>query len=278
MSRAENISALVCLDLDGTFLNRAGQVSERNRAALISCLDKGAAVCFVTGRPYCFAKSLAVSIDPRIGVVAGAGACYEWEGELIEHPLPEDARRKFVDCLARSSAHAFFKGRRLFYTHDVYDRRFLYDWMNDRFPEEYRVQSLTELTFEELKERTEKIHKILVYEEDREGLDAFETLVSGIPGIQASRYNDVSFDVTSACTDKGRAIRDIRSRMGIPRERVLAVGDAPNDLPMFREAGVCVAMGNAKEEIKKACKKIAGSNEEDGAAQVLEHLESYLDG
>ena len=185
MSRAENISALVCLDLDGTLLNRAGQVSERNRAALISCLDKGAAVCFVTGRPYCFAKSLAVSIDPRIGVVAGAGACYEWEGELIEHPLPEDARRKFVDCLARSSAHAFFKGRRLFYTHDVYDRRFLYDWMNDRFPEEYRVQSLTELTFEELKERTEKIHKILVYEEDSRRL----------VGAQMASTEDISMGI-----------------------------------------------------------------------------------
>lgn len=274
--RKKKASVLVCLDLDGTLFDRQGRISKRTQSALRKCLDEGAAVCFVTGRPHCFAKYTALSVDSRIGVISGAGACCEWEGERIIHEIPDDSLRVFVDCLEHSKARAFFKGLNTFYTHEKYDARFLYDTYNDRFPADCQVRSFTELSYSKLREKAEKIHKILVYEEEREQLDAFETRVSGIRGIQVSRYNEISFDVTAAGVDKGRAVRDIRERLELPGEAVLAVGDAPNDLPMFREAGVRIAMGNAKEEIRRMCDRVTASNEEDGAAQVLEHLEQYV--
>lgn len=267
---------LICLDLDGTLLNRQSRISERNQKALKKCLDEGAAVYFVTGRPYCFTKALALNVDPRIGVISSAGACYEWEQELIVTAIPEYALSMFIDCLSQSKAHGFLKGLHDFYTHDTYDERFLYDRMNSWFPAGCQVQSFTELSFPELHRRAHDIHKILVYEEERARLDAFEAQISHIEGIEVSRYNDISFDVTAAGVDKGRAIRDIRGRLGILREDVLAIGDAPNDLPMLREAGVPIAMGNAKEEILRFCNWTTESNEADGVAQVLEHLDQYL--
>jgi len=269
-------SVLICLDLDGTLFNRQSEISERNRRALKNCLDKGAAVCFVTGRPYCFAKYTALSVDPRIRVISGAGACYEWSGSLITREIPKQALKEFVDCLSQSTAQAFFKGLHTFYTHEAYDERFLYDRYNPDFPPDCQVHSLTCLPYPELKKQVKDIHKILVYEKEKERLDTFEACVSVIPGLQVSRYNDISFDVTAAGVDKGRAILDIRSRLGLPKEAVLAIGDAPNDLPMFREAGIRVAMGNAREEIRRLCHYTTAANEEDGVAQVLEHLETYF--
>lgn len=266
----------ICLDLDGTLLNRQSRISERNQQALKKCLDEGAAVYFVTGRPYCFTKALAMTVDPRIGVISSAGACYEWEQERIITPVPEPALEAFMDCLEQSAAHAFLKGLHDFYTHDAYDERFLYDRMNGWFPADCQVQSFTNLSFSELRGQAHDIHKILVYEEERERLDIFEKQLSGINGIQVSRYNDISFDVTAAGVDKGKAIRDIRSRLGISRDCVLAIGDAANDLPMLQEAGIPIAMGNAREEILRFCKWTTTSNEEDGVAQVLEHLKQYL--
>lgn len=279
MSRTEQkrkISIMVCIDLDGTLLNRQSRISDRNQGALKKCLDEGATVYFVTGRPYCFTKSLAETVDTRIGVISAAGACYEWNGKLIENPIPDESLKEFVDCLEASTAHAFFKGLHNFYTHDAYDKRFLYDRMNDWFSPDCQVHSYVELSYGNLRERAKEIHKILVYEEEREHLDAFEERVSEIPGIQVSRYNDISFDVTAAGVDKGHAIRDICRRLGIARESVLAIGDASNDMPMLREAGVRVAMGNAREEIRLFCDRVTASNEEDGVAQVLEHLDDYI--
>lgn len=270
-------SAMICLDLDGTLLNSQSRVSERNQRALKKCLNEGAAVYFVTGRPYCFAKSLAESVDPRIGVISSAGACYEWNGELIVNTIPEDSLKAFVDCLELSTAHAFFKGQHRFYTHNAYDKRFLYDNMNVWFSPNCQVKSYVELSYAELREQAKEIHKILVYEEEKEHLNTFEEQVSKIPGIQVSRYNDISFDVTAAGVDKGRAIRDIRGRLGIAPQLVLAIGDAPNDMPMLQEAGIRIAMSNAKEEIRLYCEQVTGTNEEDGVAQVLEHLDNYLE-
>lgn len=267
---------LICLDLDGTLLNKKSRISERNQRALKKCLDEGAAVYFVTGRPYCFTKALAVSVDPRIGVISSAGACYEMGGELVITPVPDPALKAFIDCLEHSTAHAFLKGLHHFYTHDAYDERFLYDRMNSWFPADCQVQSFAGLSFSELRSQAHDIHKILVYEEEKDRLDAFEEQISGISGLLISRYNDISFDVTAAGVDKGRAIRDVRNHLGISRDSVLAIGDAPNDLPMLREAGIPVAMGNAKPEILRFCEWTTASNEEDGVAQVLEHPERYL--
>lgn len=52
-------------------------------------------------------------------------------------------------------------------------------------------------------------------------------------------------------------------------DRVVAFGDALNDLPMFLAADEAYAVENAAEELKKAATSVIGSNEEDGVAQWL---------
>lgn len=271
-----NRAYMICLDLDGTLLNRKGQVSVRNRKCLTDCLDRGFQVYFVTGRPYCFAKYIAESVDSRIGVIACAGACYEWEGRLIEHEIPQEALVQFIERLERSGAQAFFKGRTYFYTHEAYDRRFLYDHMNDGLPEKLKVRSYTGLSYEELKGTAAHVQKILVYDTDPERLERLEREVRRIPLLNADKYNTKGFDVTAKGTDKGTAILELRKRLGLKKSRILAMGDSLNDVPMFREAGYRIAMGNADPEIKEICDEVTGSNEEDGVAWILEHPDRYL--
>jgi len=45
-----------------------------------------------------------------------------------------------------------------------------------------------------------------------------------------------------------------------------------NDLPMLRQAGLGVAMGNARPEVQQAAKRVIKSNREEGLAQFLEEL------
>src|SRR4030095_3213898 len=55
-------------------------------------------------------------------------------------------------------------------------------------------------------------------------------------------------------------------------EQIIAIGDDVNDLPMLMQAGLGVAMGNARDEVKAAAKKVIGHNRDDGLAVFLEHL------
>ena len=54
----------------------------------------------------------------------------------------------------------------------------------------------------------------------------------------------------------------------------MAVGDAANDKEMVEWAGVGVAMGNATDALKTSADEIAGTNDEDGVAALVER---YLD-
>lgn len=71
---------------------------------------------------------------------------------------------------------------------------------------------------------------------------------------------------------KGIALRALRETLGIARAEVVAMGDGENDVPLFAEAGLAVAMANANEATRAAADRIAPSNDEDGAAVVLDEL------
>lgn len=56
-------------------------------------------------------------------------------------------------------------------------------------------------------------------------------------------------------------------------DRVVAFGDAVNDIPMFRVADECYAVANAVDELKEVATGIIDSNDEDGVAKWLkEHI------
>jgi hydroxymethylpyrimidine pyrophosphatase-like HAD family hydrolase len=69
--------------------------------------------------------------------------------------------------------------------------------------------------------------------------------------------------------DKGVALRFVCEHYGIAPANVMAVGDAPNDLPMFDYAGLSVAMENGWSAVRKAADFIAPPNDRDGVVDVL---------
>ena len=64
----------------------------------------------------------------------------------------------------------------------------------------------------------------------------------------------------------------LEERYGIPPERVVAVGDAHNDVPMLAGAGLAVAMGNAFRSAREAADRIIGDNNGDAIAELVEEL------
>ena len=79
-------------------------------------------------------------------------------------------------------------------------------------------------------------------------------------------------EVIPKVINKGQGIRDICKVLGITPAEVISFGDAANDIPMLREAGMGVAMGNASEAVKAAADMVTLSNNEDGIAAALEKL------
>lgn len=73
--------------------------------------------------------------------------------------------------------------------------------------------------------------------------------------------------------NKGVALRTLAAQVGGCAERALALGDADNDLPMLRAAGIGVLLGNAKAEVQAAVAgedvRIGPAFAEDGFAKMV---------
>jgi hydroxymethylpyrimidine pyrophosphatase-like HAD family hydrolase len=53
-----------------------------------------------------------------------------------------------------------------------------------------------------------------------------------------------AIDILPSGTDKGKALAKINRLYGVKRENVVVVGDSSSDIPMFREAGFFLIIGN----------------------------------
>jgi len=79
-------------------------------------------------------------------------------------------------------------------------------------------------------------------------------------------------DAHPPCKGKAEALRVLEESMGIAPERVVAIGDASNDVPMLREAGLGVAMANSMPSALAAADRVIGHHDSDAIAGLISEL------
>ena len=81
---------------------------------------------------------------------------------------------------------------------------------------------------------------------------------------------DNNWEIGGATTSKANALRALTEMLGIKKEEMMACGDSPNDIAMLQEAGISVAVGNAKDPVKERASFISATNNEDGVAVAID--------
>ena len=87
-----------------------------------------------------------------------------------------------------------------------------------------------------------------------------------------TRTHPLLVEMTALGVDKGQGLLRLCQLLGIDRQRVLAIGDNDNDIPLLQMAGLGVAMGNSSSGLKAVADWVAPPIEEDGAAVALRRL------
>jgi len=114
---------------------------------------------------------------------------------------------------------------------------------------------------------------VAITQDDHEGLaEAKARIRSEFPDLSISSSWWNNFEVNPAGVNKGASLARVASRLGIPMEQVMAIGDNGNDVPMLRAAGVGVAVGNATDEAKAAADVVTLSNEACGVAAAIRQI------
>jgi len=108
----------------------------------------------------------------------------------------------------------------------------------------------------------------------RESVEAMQREFADLPvNFRFENWGDfVECAVLNRNASKRNALARLCADFQILPERVLAIGDSRNDVPMLRWAGVGVAMGNALPEVKEAVRYVTAANGEEGVALAIERF------
>lgn len=75
--------------------------------------------------------------------------------------------------------------------------------------------------------------------------------------------------ITDINSDKFHAVNALRKIVHSTKEHTLAIGDSTNDLPLFANAGLKIAMGNAMPMLIAKADYVVPTVEEDGFAEAM---------
>jgi hydroxymethylpyrimidine pyrophosphatase-like HAD family hydrolase len=252
---------LVATDLDGTLLDREGALPEENARALRSVAARGVVIVLATVRKAETARRLAGPVGVPPGLVCEGGAVVlAPDGALLRTVrIPAEA--------ARAVAAACDAGG--------FEFMATVDGVN-RFGPAYRPQvpdaGAGRLLFPTNAEAADGAPTRLLVT-GAEAVAAAEPAVAafGHRLVKHYRRDGTLLDaaVTAAGATKEEGLAALLDHLGIPAEAVLAVGDSESDIGMLRLAGIGVAVGNARPEVRAAARWVAPPHDEAGVAAAV---------
>ena len=246
---------VVFLDVDGTIVNDKGIIPESTQIAIRKAVENGHKLVVCSGRSLFQLPQMLLDLGFS-GMVTAAGAQVIAGGKEIYHAVIDEEHRKFiVDYMEKNN--------------------FVYCFQTDAgITEEHLRQLVGEFFIQEDVWNNEKEEKLIYYDAPfgvarvHADLEPYFDVVA----LSLSGADDYCGEVGINGIHKATGMKRYLEYVGIPREDSIAIGDGPNDLQMMDYAGIGIAMGNAREEVKKRADMVTSHIDEDGLYHALDRL------
>ncbi|CAN5166336.1 HAD family hydrolase [soil metagenome] len=258
---------LIALDIDGTVLREDGVMNDAVLEAVARVRDAGHEVTLATGR----SVAMTLPILDRLEITPEYVVCSNGAITLLrDETAPLGYRREYVETFDPSEVLTTIRGSLEGANYAVEDEDGLYRFTGS-FPDGTLGAVSEKVPFEELL----KAHatRVVVISPGHK-IEDFLSVVEQM-GLHKVSYNvgwTAWLDIAPDGVNKATALERIRELLGIPRSRVMAIGDGRNDIDMLEWAsasGRGVAMGQAPTEVRAAANEMTGTDLDDGVATVL---------
>jgi Cof subfamily protein (haloacid dehalogenase superfamily) len=117
-----------------------------------------------------------------------------------------------------------------------------------------------------------KVAKIVAVDDDAKLVGAAAASIREQFGTQVSATNSQSYylDITNPKANKGEVVMYLSNMYNVPTDEIATIGDAHNDVLMFEQSGVSIAVGNAVDEVKASATHVTTSNDDEGFANAVQ--------
>jgi Cof subfamily protein (haloacid dehalogenase superfamily) len=265
--RAQSKISLVLADVDGTLVTAEKVLTSRARAAVKALQAADIHFAITSGRP---PRGMSMLIDPLAlrTPLAGfnGGILVKPDMTVLEqHVLAGDVARRALEVILKSGMDAW-----------VYSGK---DWLV-RDPvaphvarEEWTVK-FAPTVVENFDRVLDSAVKIVGVSDDhhlvaRGEKDAQQALCSR---ASAARSQPYYLDVTHPDANKGTVVKTLSRLLSVPIGEIATIGDMPNDVLMFRNSGLGIAMGNASPDVQAQADKVTASYDDEGFAKAIEEF------
>ena len=260
---------LVAIDLDGTLLNSAKEISQVTAQILRSAREQaGVRIVLATARPPRSVMPFYELLDLDTPMINYNGALVvePLTGRVLMHkPIPAKCCRQIIQ-LARSIYP------NVLVSAEVMDR-----WYTDRFDPAYNTETgkLFEPDVVAPVEQwaDQSMTKLLLLGRAEKLGEVTRTVAERFAGMVATvQTEDHLLQIMHPTASKSQALSMVAGEMRLQRREVMAIGDNANDVGMLQWSGIAVAMENASPEALAVADHVADHHDADGAAHAIRQL------
>lgn len=260
---------LIAIDIDGTLLNPNRQLTPEVKAAIHEAKKAGIRVVLCTGRPSSgvnpFLKELRLEGEGDYAITFNGALVQKADTKEImaHHTMNHQDYLTLLEEAEAAGIHYHVLDTQNLYTpnRDISKYTVVESYLTDT-PLFYRAP-------EEMDPHAAYSKMMMIDEKD--------VLDAGIARLPETLWEDYTvlrsmpyfLEFLNKEASKGTALKDLGHLLGIPRDRLMAIGDSGNDTDLIEYAGIGVAMANAVDEVKDIANVFTASNAEDGVAKAI---------
>jgi len=263
---------LAAFDMDGTLLNSDKDIQESAISACKRASKAGKIVALDTGRAV---SELSFYPFAEMGIRYGSCTCgtviYDFREQkvLAQKTIPAELIPLLMEATRQEDMMVQVMLSGVSYVETGVVEKMAHYQMSAYQSLYEKTSSFTENIPDFALKHADQINKINMYHTSSESRARTLARLSHLP-LDFTFAETTSLEMTPKGVSKGSGLADLCAVLGISIEEAIGVGDAFNDVPMLKMAGLGVAMGNSNEAAIEAADVIVADNDHDGIAEVID--------
>ncbi len=267
---------MIACDLDGTLLDKNGDLSDENLKAIKELIARGVIFVPTTGRAY-------YEVPSTLRNFEGIKYFISSDGAVINNFVTGERFEYLLDGEKVKEIYSIFKNYNFIGINHKSDESIIdINSMNNETLQKYKISSYFINQLEKYVKKIDNFEEDLLSGEPCEMVcgcfscrDELKKCMKSIKAISNIRYATSAvgtLEVVAFDAGKRNGVEFLMKKIGLTANEVITVGDSGNDMDMIKLVPNSVAVANASDDLKAKAGYIGCSNSEHIAKYLLENF------